>query len=78
MVILRCGPDIQMHIYVNGEAREITPDTTISELLAELGYTGQQRIAIEVNTEIIPRSVHPDFALSDGDRVELVTAIGGG
>jgi len=66
-----------MHIYLNGETREITPDTTISELLAELGYNGK-RLAIEVNAEIIPRSVHPDFALSEGDRVEVVTAIGGG
>jgi len=66
-----------MLVYVNGESREIDPDTTISELLAELGYANQ-RIAIEVNAEIVPRSMHPEYALGDGDRVEVVTAIGGG
>lgn len=66
-----------MQIYVNGEAREVPPGTTIAGLVAELGLAGQ-RVAVEVNQEIAPRSTHQDRALREGDRVEVVRAIGGG
>jgi sulfur carrier protein len=66
-----------MRIHLNGEAREMTEPLTISELLEAAGYA-QRRVAVEVNRDIVPRSRHPTHRLRDGDRVEIVQAIGGG
>lgn len=66
-----------MHITLNGSPRDCAPATTVAQLLEEAGY-GQRRVAVEVNHEIIPRSLHASHALADGDRVEIVHAIGGG
>lgn len=66
-----------MHIQLNGEPRELSEGTTLSGLIGQLGLTGK-RLAVELNEDIIPRSQHNDQMLTDGDRVELVHAIGGG
>ncbi len=66
-----------MHILLNGEHFELPSTKTLSSLIDELDLAGS-RYAIEVNQEIIPRSEHAAFALSDGDKVEVVQAIGGG
>ena len=66
-----------MKISVNGEIRELQHSVTLSELV-EILDLGERRIAIEVNEELVPRSVFTDHALHDGDRVEIVHAIGGG
>ncbi|MGN6730230.1 MAG: sulfur carrier protein ThiS [Rhodanobacteraceae bacterium] len=66
-----------MQIVLNGTARECAPATTISTLLADAGYA-ERRVAVEVNREIVPRSLHDRYALGEGDRVEIVQAIGGG
>lgn len=66
-----------MDIHVNGQPRSIEAGTTITELLASLGYAGK-RVAVEVNREIITRSAHAEYALQAGDDVEIVHAIGGG
>lgn len=67
-----------MHIQLNGEARTLAPeDLTVADLVESLGLTGQ-RIAVEVNEEIVPRSQHGETRLVEGDRVEVVHAIGGG
>ena len=66
-----------MRIFLNGEARECAPAMTVASLLADTGYAGR-RVAVEVNRDIVPRSRHADHALHDGDRVEIVHAIGGG
>ena len=66
-----------MQIQLNGDARAFEAEPTISELIASLGLTGR-RIAVEVNEEIVPRSQHDATRLVDGDRVEIVHAIGGG
>lgn len=66
-----------IQIQVNGEATEVSDNATISVLLTQLSVTGR-RLAVEVNEDIVPRSQHPDFQLSAGDRVEIVHAIGGG
>jgi sulfur carrier protein len=49
----------------------------VADLVADLAATGQ-RFAVEVNEELVPRSLHGGRALADGDRVEVVHAIGGG
>jgi len=66
-----------MNIYLNGEARDIANGTTLGELLTELEMT-QQRIAVEINLNIIPRSLHAETLLQAEDKVEVVRAIGGG
>jgi sulfur carrier protein len=66
-----------MRIHLNGEPREVTEPLTIAELLESAGYT-QRRVAVEVNHDIVPKSRHSAHRLHEGDRVEIVQAIGGG
>jgi len=66
-----------MNIQVNGEGREIAAGSTVANLLGELGLT-QPHVAVEVNLEVVPRAEHRETVLNDGDRVEVVTLVGGG
>ena len=66
-----------MQILLNGEHREFPDPQTISTLLLAAGYA-ERRVAVEVNLEIVPKSRHAGHALADGDRVEIIQAIGGG
>lgn len=66
-----------MVIQLNGEPQEIASGTTLGTLLETLEMT-QQRIAVEINLNIIPRSQHNETVLQANDKVELVRAIGGG
>lgn len=66
-----------MQILLNGERHAVAADQTLATLIAELDLGGK-RIAVEVNGEIAPRSQHATMALHEGDRVEIVQAIGGG
>ena len=66
-----------MKIEVNGEPRELSAGTTVADLIDQLSLTGK-RLAVELNEDIVPRSQHADIRLNDGDRVEVVHAIGGG
>ena len=64
-------------INVNGERREFEAPLNCAQLIARLELAGK-RVAIERNGEIVPRSRFPEQALSDGDRLEIVVAVGGG
>jgi len=64
-------------VSVNGEARQLPPDTTVADLLTQLAPAGR-RIAVERNGAIVPRSMHGTTVLADGDRLEIVIAVGGG
>ena len=66
-----------MNILLNGEPRGLDEALTLRGLIDHLELTGK-RLAIEVNEEVVPRSEHGAFRLSEGDRVEIVHAIGGG
>jgi sulfur carrier protein len=66
-----------MNVTINGEARNLEPDTSLLTLLGLLELEGK-RLAIEVNRNIVPRSQFADFLLSDNDAIEIVQAIGGG
>lgn len=66
-----------LKISLNGISRDVEPATSVAALLAENGYA-QRRIAVEINREIVPKSVHAQRLLRDGDRVEIVQALGGG
>ncbi len=65
-----------MQITVNGEPRE-TEATTLGELVAEL-LLDPNKVAIECNLKIVPRSLHAATPLADGDRLEIVQFVGGG
>ncbi len=64
-------------ITVNGEAKQLADDCQVAELLTLLGLTGK-RIALERNGDIVPRSQHASQTLQDGDKLEIVVAVGGG
>jgi sulfur carrier protein len=66
-----------MKLTVNGEVREFPSPLTVAGLIESLGHAGL-RVAVEVNRDIVPRSRHGEHLLNDGDRVEVVRAIGGG
>jgi sulfur carrier protein len=66
-----------MQIHLNGEPFEAQEGMTISTLIASVDVAAK-RYAIEVNEMIVPRSTHETHALSEGDNVEIVVAIGGG
>lgn len=66
-----------MEIQLNGEPRQLPDGTTLSGLLEAESLAGK-RVAVEVNGEIVPRGRHAGHALAEGDRVEIVHAMGGG
>lgn len=66
-----------MDIQLNGDALSVADTSTVLALLEQQGLAGR-RVAVEVNGTIIPRSRHADHLLQDGDRVEIVHALGGG
>ena len=65
-----------MRIQVNGDTREVTAQTVLA-LVEELGFD-VRKVAVERNLAIVPRSLHAETALADGDRIELVQFVGGG
>ena len=66
----------RLNITLNGESRELPAGTTLAGVI-ELLKLGS-RLAAERNGEIVPRSTHTVTVLADGDRIEIVRAIGGG
>lgn len=66
-----------MQISLNGEIRQLRDGMTVADLVDELGM-GDRRIAVEINLNIVPRSLHAQQVIHDGDKVEIVQAIGGG
>jgi len=68
---------LAMEISLNGELRYFPTPLTVAALIETLGYVGK-RIAVERNGEIVPRGRHAEVTLADGDRLEIVVAVGGG
>ncbi|MEY4210087.1 MAG: hypothetical protein RLZ92_466, partial [Pseudomonadota bacterium] len=66
-----------MKVQVNGDSREYGDNCTVADVIADLGLTGK-RIAVELNMEILPFTEHATQTVKDGDRLEIVQAIGGG
>lgn len=66
-----------MNIQLNGEQKEITNVRTVADLLDSLGI-GRERVAVEINLDIVPRARHAEHAINDGDRIEIVQFVGGG
>jgi sulfur carrier protein len=66
-----------MKVIVNGKPLAVSAGTSIAELLTQLSLAGK-RVAVERNGEIVPKSLHTASCLSEGDRLEIVVAVGGG
>lgn len=67
-----------MQLIINGKARNFEGDSlTVAALVAQLELVGK-RLAIERNAEIVPRSQFEATLLADGDKLEIVGAVGGG
>jgi sulfur carrier protein len=66
-----------IQLSVNGESQRVAANASVSELLAVLELAGK-RVAVERNGEIVPRSRYAHTPLADGDRLEIVVAVGGG
>lgn len=66
-----------MKIVVNGQPREFQHPATVAELLKllEIPLRG---VAVELNMQIVPRVRHAEHLLADGDRLEIVSLVGGG
>ena len=64
-------------VKLNGEPRRVSAGTTIAGMLAELGLNAE-RVAVERNLEIVPRSTLGEVEVRDGDTFEIVHFVGGG
>ena len=69
--------DGAVRITVNGEQRQLPKGTSVLALL-ELLQLRTRAVAVERNLEIVPRAEHPACILNEGDRLEIVTLVGGG
>ncbi len=66
-----------IRVFVNGSTEQYERPLAISELLERMALAGK-KIAVERNGEIVPRGAHRATLLADGDRLEIVVAVGGG
>ncbi len=64
-------------VNINGEAQEIDSGSTLTELMATLGIN-PKGVAVEINKEVVPKSLHHKTAIKDGDTIEIIRMTGGG
>jgi thiamine biosynthesis protein ThiS len=69
------GPGIE--VSVNGRALRVPSGSTLAQLLEELGLD-RARVAVEHNLRVVPRAEHAGLRLNHGDKLEIVTFVGGG
>ncbi len=68
---------MDLNLTINGEPRRVAGPISVAGLLGVLGLT-EGKVAVERNLEIVPRSLHGETALAEGDKIELVQFVGGG
>lgn len=66
-----------IEVDVNGEAKRLAADATVAELLEGLDLGGK-RVAVAVNRDVVIRSRFAEHRLAEGDRIEILEAVGGG
>ena len=66
-----------MQVTINGEREALEREMSVSELLADRRIESR-RVAVEINEDIVPRKTYTDRVVRDGDRIEIVTFVGGG
>lgn len=70
-------PTTLITLHVNGEEQQCTPGTTLPQLLTQLGLN-PRLVAVEYNGEILHRQFWEETQMKGGDRLEVVTIVGGG
>ena len=68
---------IELELFVNGEPQTLSPPCSVADLLEKLEMS-DRRVAVAVNRDIVIRSRYKEAELSDGDRIEILEAVGGG
>lgn len=66
-----------MNLIINGDERTFSSPLTLARLVEELGMK-PDRVAVELNRNLVPRQQWPETSLGDGDRLEIVHFVGGG
>jgi sulfur carrier protein len=66
-----------MQLFLNGQPKLMLAEGSVRDLVVSLGF-GDRAVAVEVNQKVVPRRDHERTVLCDGDRVEIVTLVGGG
>jgi thiamine biosynthesis protein ThiS len=66
-----------LRVQVNGEIREVPEKITLAELVSELSLA-PERLAIELNREVVRRAAWPETEMREGDTIEIVHFVGGG
>jgi sulfur carrier protein len=66
-----------MRIVLNGDSVEVATEATVATLLLQLDIS-RERVAVELNGDIIPKAGYGQQLLSDGDKIEIVHFVGGG
>jgi thiazole synthase len=66
-----------VEIHLNGDPRRVPAGATVADLVADLGLLPEQ-VAVERNERLVPRRDHAATPLEPGDRIEVVTLVGGG
>ena len=66
-----------MQIILNGDSVETAAGSTVETLLQQLGIS-RERVAVELNADIVPKANYEKRLLSDGDKIEIVHFVGGG
>lgn len=66
-----------INLSINNENLQVEADKTLSEALESWGY-GDDRIAVAINGDFVPRSAYPDRRLEEGDQLDIVKPVGGG
>ena len=66
-----------IQVIVNGTAQRCEAPLALAALLERMSLAGK-KIAVERNGEVVPKSAHPHTLIADGDRLEIIVAVGGG
>jgi thiamine biosynthesis protein ThiS len=66
-----------MKLQINGEPREFSGELSLAALIEQMGVK-PDRVAVELNLQIVPRTSWADTKLNEGDRLEIVHFVGGG
>jgi thiamine biosynthesis protein ThiS len=77
MSVSKNDSPIGLEVVVNGDLKKLATVCSVAELLVALEM-GDRRVAVAVNRELVLRSSYPDVRLANGDRIEILEAVGGG
>ena len=66
-----------MIVTVNDQSKELSAGATVADLVESLGLSDRP-VAVEVNLKLVTKARHAETVLSEGDRIEIVTLVGGG